>query len=468
MGCKPSQPANTHAPNTSFSRTDLTEDINFLDEQLRKNHPGLFWHTSENELKHIKDQLTQTLPKKMTEADFLKHLAIYNNYIRCVHSDIRPSAHYQQLIDSLPGYIPFNVTMSGGRYFVYQNLTPHVSLSRYPEIISINGQPIDAIMDGILPRIPADGKNKTYKYNALKRQFTKYLSLYQSPYETVFDVVVRTGKGEIKSFLLRGITRETFLARRDKLFPADNRPVSFSFQDSIGVLKIKSFRHDLMDAYGINFHTYLSDVFSRLKDRNTQKLIVDLRNNGGGYSEYGAQLLSFLSDTAFRYTNRLIVNSDTLSSLVSYNIPETFAGYPAGIVKEGEYWVWPKHSTLHEYQPEPNRFGGQVYFLINGGGASTTSEVTSIAHHLKLGEFIGEEIGGSYEGDSGGVLGWITLPNTGIWVRMALVKYELAVGEAFNEHGVIPEHRISPSIDDIRSGTDTVMGYALQRFGSSK
>jgi hypothetical protein len=59
---------------------------------------------------------------------------------------------------------------------------------------------------------------------------------------------------------------------------------------------------------------------------------------------------------------------------------------------------------------------GNLYFLINGGSASTTAEFTAVAHSNKLGIFIDTETGGAYEGGNGGSFLHFKLPNSCIAV----------------------------------------------------
>ncbi len=156
-------------------------------------------------------------------------------------------------------------------------------------------------------------------------------------------------------------------------------------------------------------------------------------------------------------TNKLIEGVD-------YDIPETFHGYPEGIVLENGQYKWPNHSVLGWREPAALNFNGNIYFLINGGCSSTTSELASLARSNNIGTFIGEEVGGSYAGNSGGILGWFELPNTKLKVRMAMVKYEITESPVKNKQGVIPDFKVFYSIEDIIKGNDLEMALALLKI----
>ena len=223
-----------------------------------------------------------------------------------------------------------------------------------------------------------------------------------------------------------------------------------------------------MKKNSIVFKDYISTCFKQLKETKTENLIIDLRDNGGGYSEYGAILYSFISDTSFEYCKNQIVTTNKLIKGIEYDIPETFKGFPIGIVLENGQYKWPKHSVLGWRSSAKNHFTGTLYFLINGGCASTTSEFASLAHSNGIGVFIGEEVGGCSVGNSGGVLGWFELPNTKLKVRMAMVKYEIAEGHGMNRSGVLPNFKIEYTIQDIMNNKDLEMEFALQKIKTAK
>jgi C-terminal processing protease CtpA/Prc len=101
--------------------------------------------------------------------------------------------------------------------------------------------------------------------------------------------------------------------------------------------------------------------------------------------------------------------------------------------------------------------------LINGGSFSTTSEFLSQAHFHKRATFIGEESGGGYYGNSSGAMPTVTLPSTKVMVRVPLVTYYMAVsGYKDASRGVIPDHPVRYSIEELLAGTDKELAVALE------
>jgi hypothetical protein len=57
----------------------------------------------------------------------------------------------------------------------------------------------------------------------------------------------------------------------------------------------------------------------------------------------------------------------------------------------------------------------------------------------------------------------IVLPNTRIRVNIPLNKYVMAVKKTkYKDRGIIPDHIIVPTIDDILQNKDVQMDYTLQ------
>jgi C-terminal processing protease CtpA/Prc len=95
-------------------------------------------------------------------------------------------------------------------------------------------------------------------------------------------------------------------------------------------------------------------------------------------------------------------------------------------------------------QPRAPVFTGRLWILIDGGTFSTAAEFCSVARSLKRGTFIGEETGGTYEGNTSGTFAILTLPHTGIRAIVPLVRYRLAVTPpAHPGRGIIPDYAVN-------------------------
>lgn len=469
-----------YSPTKKYAAKELIDDLAFLESAITKNHPELYinsYDDSTSKKRNRKNALKAmsftnriyTLKSKirakdsLQEIEFYREIAKLNFSIKCVHTDIRPSDEFNKWWKSDASLIPFNIFYHMGALFIYQNYSDNSKLTKGTRIHSINGISANEIYRQLRLSIPTDGNNYTRADYALRKGFYRYFSYYiQHSAPTYTIKYIPFGDSVAQTTIVKGISKQTLDERR-KALEKPTPPINLSFIDSLdaALLKVPTFRNDLFENANINFSNYLDSAFSTINKRNTKHLIIDLRGNGGGYSEYGAQLLTYLTDTAYEYCRNMWLNSDKLSPDIEYDIPKTFQGFPNGTVKDGGCYRWEKHSVLGWRKPAKNNFKGKVYFLIDGGGVSTTSEVASIAKENNMGVFIGEEVGGKYAGDNGGVLGWVELPNTKIKVRIALVEYELAVTGDNEGYGVKPDYGVYTKLEDIVKGNDKALELVI-------
>ena len=214
----------------------------------------------------------------------------------------------------------------------------------------------------------------------------------------------------------------------------------------------------------------MSKTFKELEEKNIQHLIIDLRNNGGGADLYGKILVAYLIDKPFMYYEHLRINKKEFSFLAHTDVPPERRTIPASGFRENDSGTYDllSHPNLGEQKPIQPTFKGKVYVLINGGGFSGTGECTSIIHFHKKAVFIGEECGAGYYGNTSGFMPTLTLPNTGIRVRIPVVRYTMAVSAYPPDRGIIPDYPVTPTINDLLNGKDAEMDFAIELIKKSK
>jgi C-terminal processing protease CtpA/Prc len=210
--------------------------------------------------------------------------------------------------------------------------------------------------------------------------------------------------------------------------------------ENVAVLTIATFNDELLKVAKLNFSSFLDSAFSSIKQKGISKLIVDLRGNGGGADAYGASLYSFLTPKPFQYYKQLITVQRKL----------TVADHPG----------------LGLQQPGNNTFDGKVFVLINGMSFSATTEFCAVAKSNRRAVFIGEETGGTYVGNTSGKFVERLLPNTQIKISVPTIQYVMAVkNEKLKNRGIIPDHIVMPTINDVLGNKDVQLEYAINLAG---
>jgi hypothetical protein len=165
-----------------------------------------------------------------------------------------------------------------------------------------------------------------------------------------------------------------------------------------------------------------------MNDLGIAHLVIDIRGNGGGDPDMSVALISHLARRPFVYFKKG----------VSY----------------GNLFV--------ETAPHAVHFGGTVHVLIDGGCFSTSGHFCSIVRHHELAVFIGETGGGTFRCHDNSTE--IVLGHTDLRLRVARTTFEAAVPDHDVSAGFPPDHRIIPTINDILSGNDPQMDFAIRLF----
>ncbi len=237
---------------------------------------------------------------------------------------------------------------------------------------------------------------------------------------------------------------------------------------STGVLKVRSFWGNAED--GASLGTFFERVFTEIGTKGLSRLILDLRDNGGGEDELGRKLFAHFADAPFRYYRDLTVNK--LSFRFSQYVPE-HDPLPASVhalvkpAADGKLHVV-GHPNWGIQQPAAPHFGGKLIVLMNGGSFSTTCEFLATLHHRGGAVFVGEETAGGYYGNTSGASASVRLPASKLTLPVQLVGYYLAIdGADQGNRGVRPDQPVEYSIEDILAGRDREMEIALRLGGAS-
>jgi C-terminal processing protease CtpA/Prc len=176
------------------------------------------------------------------------------------------------------------------------------------------------------------------------------------------------------------------------------------------------------------FFGFVDDAFERIARGGIRNLILDLRQNDGGDPFCAAHLFGYLEREPVPYFSR----------------------------PYGRYARLSKPIPLAQ-----NNFKGRIFFLIDGGCASTTGHLCGLLKYHSLGTFIGEETGATFFCHDAHTN--LNLEHTGFQVGIARRTFSTAVRGLPGDRGIIPDFEVLPVPRDIAAGKDTVLEMALGR-----
>jgi hypothetical protein len=450
-----------------FDAEKLLADFRIARQALEEGHSGIYRYTSKKELDRLFDQAEKSLTKPMSVVEFYRVLAPVVAAIKCGHTEVSLPKDCFEALTAKNGVLPLQVRVLDGKVYVWRDLSGKADSLTGKEIRSVNGTTAAKIVEKMLAATSGDGDIEVSRMGrlngwAFSRQLVAFVGL-----EGPFDLVLWDSKekNDINVHVEGGDLARLEETARSK-FPEDQRAKSngqFKFLDKgkIAVLRVREFAEFADAEQKKSLEAFFQESFDAMSKKETKSLILDLRNNGGGQDKLGKLLLSYLLDKPFKYYEDLVINARKFTFQKYADLPEV----PEDAVERlanGKYRAV-NHPNLGMQQPSKPVFAGKVLVLINAGCFSTTAEFLSLAHFHKRAEFIGEESGGGYNGNTSGVVPALTLPNTKLIVYVPLVSYHLAVsGYEHTARGVLPDYPIRYTIEELLEGTDKELAMALK------
>jgi C-terminal processing protease CtpA/Prc len=213
------------------------------------------------------------------------------------------------------------------------------------------------------------------------------------------DEVKKLSKEELKKKdLARKLAKKQKKKDKYKGFDTDGSPILSLTYDSVlnstAIMKVKSFSAD-----AANHTKFFKESFAQLKVKNTQNLILDLRDNGGGSLKACNKLFRYLYDYGHVYIGRADMVNRYFSSS-KYLDNRGLNGYKSLFrmlnVKKDTAGYYTSFYTSKVLNPLENNYENNLIVLINGYSFSATSLLSANLQQVNRGVFVGEETGGGY------------------------------------------------------------------------
>ncbi len=421
------------------------KDLQRLKSDFEKYHSGLYRYTSSDSMELFFEQAKQRV-KERPNVDFFAEVTWLLNKVKCGHTRGSLPQNVNNDFKESQFFLPLSVKYLGEQLYIADAYTEEGNLKKGEQILSINGKPIEEITRMIFAHHSSDGNINTSKYRKTERDFSYYYQLYIERNAQLYQLEVRGLNGILRNVSVTGEDWRSMLRMQSQSI---RKPyLSLEFKTGHALMTIRTFGSGTIRSAGQDFYNFLEESFAELKKKGTKNLILDLRGNGGGDDNYGATLVAYFAKSAFRYFDRI-------------EVTDAYSGY-GNVSRAGKRNLMTSHKGLEEWQPQENRFDGNVYVLIDGWSFSTCADVATVLHHNGWATFIGEETGGGYDGNTSGNTHRLTLPNSRIRVNVPMWMYTTAnIGHQYYGRGALPDFPLYQSPQDLIENKDVAMEKAL-------
>jgi len=409
----------------------LKADLRLLQTKLTTIHPDMYAYISENRWADLFDSCYQQINDDTDERQFYGIVKLLLSAVGDGHLSTGAPQSFAQFIHTENSYLPLLTYVTEDSIFITSSINNTIPAGS--RLISINSHPADVMLEKMRGFLMSDGYNDTKKNLVLNQIFYFYYYLAYG-YSGGFTVTYAAGPGQIKTVSLTAVKETAINALKT---PAVSSPLlSFSITpDKTGILTIRTFGYTDLQEAQLDYPAFLEQSFRQLKKAGIKKLIIDLRDNGGGRDAYGVLLYSYLSKQPFRYY------------LYQEKDKKKLSGRPG----------------LGLQQPAALHYDGPVAILISGQTFSAAAEFCAVAYSNDRAIFFGEETGGAYEGNHSGQLIETVLPNSKISIWISTIKYAMDVRPPKRTgHGIIPHKPVPVDVDAYIRQEDKVLEAALQ------
>lgn len=279
-------------------------DLNFLKVELPKNHFKLYTLKSEKEFFNGIEQISQE-KNKLSELD----IAIKLQQLIASFGDSHTMVGWSQFADNKKT-IPFNLIWFNDGLYVMNTTEENQKILGY-KILKINGKPLATITDSLSTLITVD--NNANIKNGLPKliPYVQLLEHFGFVKTDTIDLLLENKKGELLNYAIRPSIMNK---QNSRFFKPDSLALCYKFGKSLFGDSI--LRKDA--AYYIqynmcasrefppqgfkgnpeqlpSFNDFKRKVIETINNNDFDKVIFDIRFNGGGNSAPGKELIRELS-----------------------------------------------------------------------------------------------------------------------------------------------------------------------------
>ncbi len=372
-----------------FSKQEVLEDLTFLKSSLEQAHYNLYAYTPKKAFlkntEQVKNEIAgDSLSLLQIQSLFQKIISKANTGHAEIDFPIQPYIGYAQKGGTL---FPIEIAIEDEKAFVRKNFSGNENVKKGMQLLRINGQDINSILQKIYPQLSAE---RTYFKNA-KLEFWSFPRLFWQVFgeKQTFMIEVKNSS-KTSSFKVGSITVGQYENSRKGEIIDPNR--YFKYINDVAYLHPGSFGA-IENSDEKAYQTFIDSVFTDLKAKKTQTLIIDLRNHPGGDNSFSDYLIAYFAPKPFKWHSKFLLKSSTIlkEQIKKYN--DTTDTYFRTILSK-------KDGEVFEYSYEPvspvkkeKRFTGKVAVLVNRQTYSMAAVIAAQLQDDGFATIVGEETG---------------------------------------------------------------------------
>ncbi len=352
-----------------YSPDSIKVELENLIKQIRETHPNLFMIVDYDELLRVKNEILKQITAPMNQLDVFRLFSLLNPILSDGHNGIELPERNKQVNEAIKlgdRLLPLSVHIDKDfRLFVKTSSNGIASGTR---IHSING--IDAIEITKHLEKHTRGDNSDMRRNWISQTFAKKLwEQYGS--SKSFVLGIKEGE-EIKEITINE-NIDLFSQRSGNKSFEDKFSFELLADNQVGYFKANTF---YLPEGNKELYALTDSMFSTLRDKGSKYLIIDIRENGGGFTDLWIE--GIFSHTAKK-------KWQSMSHFIG-RVNETDEDFPGRI---GEVAIY-DFKDEHEVSNKP-KFDGEIYVIVGRRTYSSAIQFASVIKDCQFGKIVGQE-----------------------------------------------------------------------------
>lgn len=447
-----------------FSADDLKKDLTYLKKGMEASNYNFYALSDKAKMENVFRNIMNSINDSLGRLEAFRLFQPYVSLAGMSHCFIDyPWKEYSdEAIQKGGKLFPLRLFFKDDKALVRANFSGNNSIEENDEILSVNGEPVNNLLDRMYRYIP--GPTGYFKNSQMEqREFARFYWFFFGSQES-FSLKIRKNNGRELDLVITSIPGQEFeksmrtqesMLRTKRHFHIKGNTAYLHPGHFLNDIPFDPSNPELFD--NTEFCHFIDSAFTFFDKMDVKDLIIDLRYNPGGDNSFSDYMISYFADKPFCFYSKFTIKT---SQLTKDAWKEIDAPEHQDIKKKimslenGTYFEAPRVKV--NPHPDSLRFKGRVYVLINRYSYSNTASVAATIQDYSFGRIVGEEtaeIVSSY-----GAVHIFKLPNTKLDVVYPKALGLRSNGDA-SQRGVIPDY---PVDEDILTEKDEVLAYTLQ------
>ncbi len=402
----------------------------------------------------------------ITYPEFIKMMAPMQEVTGCGHLILEPHFDSLESRSIRENFLPLQMMLADdGRHVLMTGLrTTRDTFLPGTEVLAIEGEPVGPLMQSLsyFSGLNDQGNNRAGVMKIIRFPSTYYQWHYGLKKQ--LSLTLKNDAGEVSEEVILAKHKPFVDPKKVKTDISKTLTFRFSEDGQTGILDINKF--STYKFTNGNYFKFIRTVFDTLRQTNTQQLIIDIRDNGGGSSGRISALYRYLSDREFKFS------SATISTGPARALPgergKVARRRAAGAVTKKERRVQKALTRKIKPVKEELQFSGRVVVLVNELSFSASGIFARYVQGSGRGKLVGMPAGASagitYGAKDDGKKIYVG-PDDNFEIKVNTIGLVPEFPEPGN---VTPDIAVPLTVSALRAGRDEQLERALEIVSGKK